>query len=43
MLTNGHLLDTLVKQGLEDICLITFYPAVDIIIENFHLVMESFL
>ena len=31
------------KQGLEDICIDSFYPAVDLILENFHLVRELFL
>ena len=31
------------KQGLEDICINSFYPAVDLILENFHLVKELFL
>ena len=40
MLTNVHFFNPLVKQGLEDICLNYFYPAVDLILENFHLVSE---
>ena len=31
------------KQGLEDICINSSYPAVDLILENFHLVRELFL
>ena len=43
MLTNIHFFNHLVKQGLEDICLISSYPAVDFILENYHLVRELFL
>ena len=38
MLTNFHFFNPLVKQGLDDICLNSFYPAVDLILENFHFV-----
>ena len=31
----------LVKRGLEVICLSSFYPVVDFILENFHLIKHS--
>ena len=43
MLTNIHFFQPLAKQGLEDICMSSFYPAVDLILQNFHLVRELFL
>ena len=43
MLTNIHFFNPLAKQGLEDICINSFHPAVDLILENFHLVRELFL
>ena len=43
MLTNIHFFSPLEKQGLDDICINYFYPAVDLILENFHLVRELFL
>ena len=39
MLTNVHFLIPLVKQGLEIIHLNSFYPAVDLMLENYHLVI----
>ena len=43
MLTNIHFFNPPEKQGLEDICINSFYPAVDLILENFHLDRELFL
>ena len=43
MLTNIYFFNPLEKQGLEDICINSFYPAVDLVLENFHLVRELFL
>ena len=38
MLTNIHFFNPPEKQELEDICINSPYPAVDLILENFHLV-----
>ena len=43
MLTNIHFFNPQEKQGLEDMCIDSFYPAVDLILENFHLVRELLL
>ena len=43
MLTNVHFFNPPEKQRLEGICLNSSYPAVDLILENFHLVRELFL
>ena len=43
MLTNVHFFNPLVKQGLVDMCLSSFYPAVDLILENSQLVRELLL
>ena len=43
MLTTIHFFKPLEKQGLDDICIYSFYPAVDLILENFQLVRELFL
>ena len=36
MLTNIHFFNPLEKRGLEDICINSFYPAVDLVLENFN-------
>ena len=43
MLTNIYSVNPLVKQGLEVTCLSSSYPAVDLVLEKFHLVRELFL
>ena len=43
MLTNIHFFNPLEKHGLEDICINYHYQAVDLILENLHLVRELFL
>ena len=43
MLTNINLFNPLEKQGLEDICIDSFYPAADLLLEIFYLVRELFL
>ena len=43
MLINVHFLNPLVNQRLEVIRLNSFYPAVDLILENIHLVRELFM
>ena len=41
MLTNIHFFNPLAKQGLEDICIKSSYPAVDLILENFQRVVSE--
>ena len=41
MLTNVHFFNPLVKQGLEVICLNSFYPAEDLMLKKIHLVRVS--
>ena len=38
MLTNVHFFNPLMKQGIEVICLNSFYLSVEITKENFHFV-----
>ena len=41
MLINIDFFNPLEKQGLEDICIDSSYPAVDLILDNFHLVSSA--
>ena len=42
MLSNVHSFNRPMKQGLEVIYLNAYYPVVDLMLENFHLVIELF-